>query len=368
MTTPALSHLETLLPMLLQQPNEKSNDVTIPLDPTKEQQLLLNAITRSPDLHADIPIYQHKLIRMLDQVVMIEDKHALNKSQSAFYDLLDDLLMLLQTDFAQYMDEDCKIPTSYLRIVQEIFYEELPVISEQFDECDIDPALQQIILHPFYELMKTKDSDFLYSYRDIVYLQKLAIELKTLKNDNHLKEILLVFDFNDQACIRYLINAIKASIEEKASLAGQLQTIRDFQKDIQQNWVLQGNCFDRLQEPISSQMLNWLSVEQAHLESLSYENNSTSDSTPWDGFKIRTNFTVLQIGALFGVFMDLKMILNDDKKELATFLATFMTSDKKENFNSGYLRNGFYNYDPKVAKSVIAILTEVIRELRRYCN
>lgn len=376
-----LSHLETLINDALQQrflnPDQLDIDAVV-FEISHEKKRISEVVFQLGDADKAayyIRIYQRQLIRLIDLVVTAsyklqyntDDEHA--ELCNRIYKSLEEVLCCLEKNYACYLDSDCKIPMSYLFSIQEHFQQEIQVISS----ADIDLRLKAILLKPFNDFIAAEGNDFFYSYQDTLYLNTLLVRLNKLVIDPFIDELklqhlLVELDFNDPDYFGYVTNKIKEEIGEMTFTKAKIEQVFLLQRNLNEVFPDRGLYFKRLREPLQQQLQLWLEGQLSYLEksrALSDTSHIPAELLQWKDFKIVTSLSISELGRFWGLQLEQKLLLNENKKELSNFIAFFFRSIHSHTIKPDHVRNSFYRKSVALKEALQDILGQLMNRLRK---
>lgn len=353
------SHLESLISNALQQQSLPLNDRDIDdivIRINKEKQRILTTVYDEQDMEAYIPARQHQLVRLIDQMLDACPVIAMDHTYKNIYRSLMELLQFLERNFAAYMDEDCKVPFIYLLNAQIHLSADIKDLEMEL-ACNenFDAAFAAILITPFYKLLSAQHPQSFYSYYHIVYLRRLLNQLLQTPHEEW-RELLVYFDFNDPVYVAYLKVQIKSEIIDMPADNIKRETLFAWQKALNQAAVYPGMHYNKLHRSLRKQLDSWISEELSWLDKNEMNDMQFANMDLWKDYKVHTNLTVPQFGRFIGLLLEEKIILNENKKELAIFFTLFFTSMQSEHIAPGNLRNSFYDTNAQLVKSLDIIL------------
>jgi hypothetical protein len=358
-----MSRFETLVHAALQQqflPIDQQDIDAIIFELNGEKQRMLEDVhsyTDEKTVEYYVRTRQHQLVRLMDLVMETNDDISKHIFKS-----LGELLNFLEKDFPRYLDEDCQLPGIYMEMGREILIDEIELIS--FRMGNLDEQLKSIVMKP-YRIFLLDGVQI--SYHEMFYLQKLLHELYEVLTETvsieDVQLVLLQFDFNDPEYFSYFIEILRQNIDEAVSIKDKKEKIFLFQKYFNQITVHPGMYLKKLHKPLKEQLESWLSAELGFLEN--YEGLLSDGYLPaeqeiWKDFKVHTTLSVPQLGRLVGLLLMSGIILNKNKKELASFFSVFFTSPKSDIVTMDHVRNSFYDKSIGLANSIRDILAKLI--------
>jgi hypothetical protein len=354
--TNSFSHLEILIGAALQQQSLPSadrniDDIVFQIDHEKER--ILTTIHDQENIEVYVQNRQHQLVRLIDLMLASCPVIAMDSVYKNIYHLLLFMLQYLETYFAAYMDEDCKIPYNYLLKVQFDLSAELRNLELEFDISEADTKLRGLLTAPFYKLISVRNQHYFYSYYDIVYLRRLMAQLLKTPYTSW-DEGLLSFDFNDPDYVNFMIEMIRSEFIDIPDAGHKKHTLLEWQRVIRQVAVIPGMCYKKLHPSVKEQLLCWITEE------ISGENKERGVIDPWKDFRIPTTFTVLQLGRFIGMLLEAGIIQSENKKELALFISIFFVTPQRDYISPASIRRSFYNKDVDLSESMRNILSELI--------
>ncbi|MVT44705.1 hypothetical protein GO495_29195 [Chitinophaga oryziterrae] len=361
-----MSRFETLVHAAPQQqflPIDQQDIDAIIFELIGEKEQILEALDRCTDEKAVehyVRTRQHQLVRLMDFVMETNDDISKHIFRS-----LGELLNFLEKDFSRYLDEDCQLPEAYLTIIREVMIDEIELVSYKI--ANLDEQLKGIVMKPYEVFLPDEVRDSMFTYHEVYYLQKLVHELYEMLTGTAIIEdvqlLLLQFDFNDPEYFSYFIDILRQNIDEAISIKDKKEKIFLFKKYFNQITVHPGMYLKKLHKPLKEQLESWLLAELSYLEN--YEGLLTGGYLPgeldiWKEFKVQTTLSVPQLGRLVGLLLTSGIILNKNKKELASFFSAFFTSPKSDIVTMDHVRNSFYDRSIGLANSIRDILAKLI--------
>ncbi|QJB35500.1 hypothetical protein HF324_31045 [Chitinophaga oryzae] len=326
--------------------------------------------------------HQHQLIMLLDQInTYLPQDTATSKDtphqEATWENLIEiihnnirELLTFIERDFKRYLDTDFKIPDSTLLSEQTLIAGRADFISSEFKKYGIDEGLLSIILLPFENFMTVDYRNRPISYHQLFYLQDFERNLVQLlayyKGDANitekLKDMLHYLNFNNVCYFRYWADSIGADLRELQTTREKRDWLLLMKKKLNQKPVKPDIAFSKKNLPLQNQLDTWLSIEidyQTEKEtSISYD-HLPDELRRWKDFKIKTPLSVAQLANLIKLFVDKRIFVNENKKEVLDFLAFFFSSTKQNNISPASLRKNFYNDDAGVSKIVRGLLIDM---------
>lgn len=376
-----LSPLETLINDALQQrflhPDQLDIDAVI-FEIGYEKKRISEVVFQLGDADKaeyHIRIYQRQLIRLTDLVVTASYKLQCNTDNeqaelcNRIYKSLEEVLCFLEKNYACYLDPDCKIPMLYLFSIQEHFQQEIQGISS----ADIDLRLKAILLKPFNDFIAAEGNDFFYSYQETLYLKTLLVRLNKLVTDPFIDEfklqhLLVELDFNDPDYFEYVTDKIKEKIGEMTFTKAKIEQVFLLQRNLNEVFPARGLYLKRLREPLQQQLQLWLEGQLSYLEKsrgLSDTSHIPAELLQWNDFKIVTSLSISELGRFWGLQLEQKLILNENKKELSNFIAFFFRSIHSNTIKPDHVRNSFYRKSVALKEALQDILGQLMSRLRK---
>lgn len=290
------------------------------------------------------------------------------------YSYLDSILGYLEKYFVKYFNPDTNVPEGYRLITKTDLKEKLQPIKDNIQVLNLDERLMDIILAPVRALINDRITAI--SFKDLVYLKTLTVELEQWPDSNFKSEhpidgvicSMVYLNYNSYKFFGFCTEHITNDYQEKESLSDQIECLSWYSKCISQSPTKPGFSYKPDRQSLKDFLLEWIDVEMSHLEKsrqLSL-NISTDKAIGVDGnFKLNTSLSVAQLAYFIRILLDTKVIQNRNQKEVLKFISQFFRTKKTENISVESLRNKFYNTEASTRKGVKDVVSELLNEIKK---
>jgi hypothetical protein len=299
------------------------------------KQDLNNILCTSDNPKVYFQYHQHKLLLLMDKV-------AARKNQK-IYNLLDDLLSFMQSDFAFYMDTKLIAPVSYQLAIKKQLATAPDFMKKVDHECG------KILTTAF-----TKEDRLTYEQLD--YLKELHEELNILLDEHEdriqmkLLDLLIYLNFNDKRFYDYSINSIEKELEEVPTNQ-QLIRLKWYQARINSSPVKEGVNYSNTSMKLKELLQSWLTQMIDYLEYVekrTTDANLTKQSTP----KLHIGRSIKELACVVNLLVETEIITNKNKTEVAEFFALHISTIQTDDISKDSLLRKMYNIDPNIKRSV----------------
>ena len=322
-----------------------------------------------------IQYHQRSLIRLMDEAVGM--RKSIRKVDSELiqhcYRGLEELLYFIERHFAKYFDQDVKAPEAYLTIIRKDLQENSEKLQELLVKRAADPKITGIMFYALHKIMDGNSGRGI-TYRKVLYVKELQKELFNLM-DSHdkksdineeLRNIMYYLNYNSIRSFTYHTHYIDLLLGETETRAGMIEKLSYTLKTINQAPVKPGIGYDIQAPSLKSQMSSYIVEEIDHLQRVHQLDNPTgsrSFATLFSAFKVQFEMSVAQIAYLVKIFIEAKLILNQNTAELLRFLSRFLITRRSENISYDSLRSKYYNVESSTKESVKNILVKLARQI-----
>lgn len=327
-----------------------------------------------------IQYHQQSLIRIMDGVAGLLNTRRRNEKElyHACYKGLDELLSFVERHFTKYFDQDTKAPEAYISITRNDIQSNLKTIQDGLLGKSVDPRLADIML---FALRKIIDNEPVrdISYRKVLYAKELQKELSTLvanKDQNGgsneaLRSLMYYLNYNSVKSFAYHTHYIDVLLSETETRGEMIEKLSYILKTINQAQVKPGISYNVNAPSLRSQLNSYIIEEMEHLQRVHQLTNlsgSRSLDALFSSLKIQLEMSVAQAAYMIKVFIEAKLILNQNITELLRFLSRFLTTKRSESISYDSLRTKYYNVELSTRESVRNILLKMITLIDKHDN
>jgi hypothetical protein len=326
-----------------------------------------------------IQYHQQALIRLMDKVVsrnpLFQTSTNRQKDQSDFYKCLEELLDFVERHFAKYFDQDAKAPQGYIDIARHDTRTNLKKIQRGLIQVNADPKIIDLIVYVLEKMEQGKHEKGI-TYRKVMYAKEVQKELfRLLENKSSVQDInedlrhaMYYLNYNATKVLTYHAHYISSVLEQIETRAEKIEKLSFLLKKINQAQVKPGIRYNTHAPSLKEQLNAYLTEEIEYMErlqQLSAPGSHRPDDNLFSGFKLKFEASVSQLAYLLKVFVETKVILNNNLTQVLQFIVRFAITKKSESISYSSLRSKFYNVENGTKESVRQMLSLMIQYIDR---
>ncbi|HEX5170948.1 MAG TPA: hypothetical protein VFW11_17355 [Cyclobacteriaceae bacterium] len=303
--------------------------------------------------------YQQALVWLMDSLFSHEDE---------CYCQLEDLFLFIERHFRSHADGRVKVPEVYLARVKKEITGNVRRIQARLVALHADQRLIHLLLDAHKIIHRP--SHRVVSIRDLRYVQALQRALLDLVEcptpeagvDEALRSLIYLVNYNAARVVSYHAEYYCSLLAGAETSAEKIERLSYALKKISQAHVRAGLCYNPLAPSLKDQLCGYLLDEIHHLERVQLL-FVASGSRPGvvSTFKLKLETSVSQLAYLLRIFMETKVVRNDNVAELLRFLSKFVMTKRTENISVESFRIKFYNVESGTRDSVRSLLMDMVR-------
>lgn len=308
---------------------------------------------------------QLRLIRLIDAVCMLKrgsHPQVSKTSYEAAGKYLLEALLFLEEFFPYYLDENCRVPQSYMELSKGETAEKLSDIkASNSEETKI---LVELISHLIQDVYTNATAA---TYREWRYIKTLLAEISLPRlpfRNGTLRDRLYYLNFNEESFVFSEFERFAQLLENKGNKSEKIAALRLEQKHINQLPV-KLNCVWGLSMPsLKDQINGWINEEINFLESGQYL-PSAPNGLPENADKIHTSLSVAKLAVIIRLLVIDKIIINRAVSPMLRGVAKVFTTLQKDEISSGSLETKYHAPDKVTIIAVKDMLFKWINILSR---
>ena len=234
-----------------------------------------------------------------------------------------------------------------------------------------DERIVDLLFHILKEIVEGNTENDV-TYKKVLYVKEIQKELFQLLDkpcgseslNEELRQIMYYLNCNSTKVLTYHAHYITSLIDQAEMRGEKIERLSFELKKIIQAQVKPGISYNPLAPSLKSQLVDYLSVEIEYQERLQRLTGRASDppsSNFLDGFKLRFEASVSQLAYLLKVFIETKLILNNNMSQMIHFVVRFVITKKSESISYASLRSKFYTVEHGTKESVRTMLVNMIQ-------
>jgi len=316
-----------------------------------------------------IQFHQSVLIGLLDKL----DRSSQVKSpRQEFFRLihahLDQVLRFIERHFAKYFDQDAKAPDGYLSLARKDAQESIDLLTKSFADRNADEKLVFLLLHVLQNIVdSTPDKGI--TFRQVMYAKEMRKELVRLLErkpggelNEELRQIMYYLNYNSVKVITYHAHYISTLMDSAETRTEKIEKLSLVLKNISQAQVKPEIRYNQQAPSLKDQLMEFITVEMEYQERLQRLNAPAGQrpDSPLSGFKLKFEASLAQLAYLIKIFLETKLISNNNLTHILQFLAAFAITKRSETISFTSFRTKYYNVEIGTKQSVRGMLTSMI--------
>lgn len=329
--------------------------------------------------------YYAALIHLLDQAWHNKDNSKfkdprLKEIQLSLIRNLEELTAYIESRFPSYLDMDQRASINHLVIIKKELVTKVEGLRVTLEQKVNHKPLTDIVFSVLDTFLSNIKPGVVVTLRDALYIKGLVLKLQDLSEKDYiscspagLNELLIYLDFNSQAYITYLTQAIKDKVDAYPDVQKQLETLRLLRKDFYQMNCKPGVAWDIQGKGLKTVVGNWFSQELQFLElkleeSKIWINESLIPARPIQSgsVKFMCALSVDQIAVFLRALFESKIIIANSLNILFKQIVPFLSTPYKDNISADSMRSKSYAAEERDKDKLIQILEKLISIIRDF--
>nr|WKN38682.1 hypothetical protein K4G66_08200 [Tunicatimonas sp. TK19036] len=321
--------------------------------------------------------HQQVLISLSDQVLIhlaeeshqlytISEQYSLVDVYKLIFRSLEALMVMLEQQFAQYLDASAPLPYRH-RVVQTFqLNERLEALQAVLDGSPMNQDLLTVLEGLFTEIQQLAQKPT--TYEQLRYYQRLVQELEAFTQqktvtDESLLSVLLHMNFNSPAMRQWLVKHLQNQLDTQENRQQPLSLLYYYEKWYHQQPVPQGLAYDPMGPALQQHILSWIKEEIRYREKRAdVPFPATESSVSQD--KVKTNLSVAQIALLLRLCSEVGIFPEQNLSNLCRRFSSILHSLKEEDISAESLRGKYYEHD----RRSVQVLKEKVIAMLNYLN
>lgn len=324
-------------------------------------------------IHQHISTFLHKLS---DRIKPVSKSELFTLSENfdkidclkVVYMFANQILSLLEHDYAIFIDETANVSLSYLFQKQVSLRSDIDFINAELIDRQIGGEVYNLLMRPIHKLNCTLYGKSM-TYLELEYYDHYCQQLKQLLQDkNHqpngaeIESFLISVNFNSLQFFQYYCNRIKSELNITDSCAQKFEILLQAAKSIKQEVYSSKLKFEKKLPTIKEQLLNWIEQEAKYLKKIrTLTGTSTIPNSNADYSKINSGLSVAQIGYFCGLLMRSGIVESDNVSQLLRVICDNFKTANTENISHESLRQKYYSVEHSTVEAVQEKLLELVK-------
>jgi hypothetical protein len=324
-----------------------------------------------------IQYHQQALIQLMDRSALLlpNAKEGDKYFYSSFNNAFEELLEFIERHFTKYFDQDARAPQGYVVRSRKDAKANIRKLQKSLALKHADEKLIDLMLHALVKIIDGRSAKSI-TYRKIMYSKEIQKELFLLierqlagaELNEELRQIIYYLNYNSTRVLTYHAHYFTSLLDNAEFRTEKIEKLSFELKKVTQAQVKPGISYHQDAPSLKSQLIDYLTVEleyQERLQKLSSNSSDPPSTNFMDGFKLKFDASVSQLAYLMKVFLETRLIANNNISQLMAFIVRFVVTRKSENISIGSLRSKFYNTESGTKESVRNMLATMIQYIDR---
>jgi hypothetical protein len=288
---------------------------------------------------------------------------------------LEELLDFLRMNYDPYLTPECHLPvTRALALKQEVM-EKRELIEKKLHEAGNGEEVTQVVtgaLDDFVERINRGES---ISEREAGYHKALVKDIEAhegqhtaLSNCPSLHELLVYWNLNSKACIRYFTLGLDNIIKSSETVEGQLEFMRFQLKNIAQlpqvPDFIYNPAYPSLKQYFTDYLLN--EIEYLETKKIGFVPNEAYDAlhSQQVPFKVMSTLSTDQMGLILKAAHDLGILVSRSLSALFKTIVPFLSTKHKDDLSWQSMRSKSGSAEDRDKEIAIEVLEQIIDKIR----
>ncbi|OJV15210.1 MAG: hypothetical protein BGO21_29845 [Dyadobacter sp. 50-39] len=300
-----------------------------------------------------------------------EKANTLSKTaREAIYELLD----FIEHRFGEYIDLDCKVPSSRLAGLKQTLANRLDSVRPWLQSVAAGSPVAAIISDQLSRL-SAEPSKYKPSFREVFYHQELLSHLERLAaEEGHLLdaliETLIFMNFNCRSFIDYYTGQLSAHINGFHSLTEKLNQLLWARKRFTQLHQQSEHALDPALPSVKTMVGRWLDAELDYLDAglrwgIAETNRAEKTRSTGPG-KILCVLSIDQIALILRALDSLRIIQAKSLNSVFEHIAPHLSTPRKQEISWESMRSKAYQFEASDKERVLKILDSVAKWIKEH--
>lgn len=342
-------------------------------------------LTNETDIGILIRHYHTALIILMDRAIAYQDKaatctHKMEELYNSALECLNNLLSILETQFAKYLSADERVPATYLAAKKAELLQRVKNFRIRSDLSSHTQAVLKLVLKRVNDFLTKSKHAYEVTFKVLMYKADLVNKLSEISWESvepegfcELDQLLIYMNFNSKAYLKLLTADLIEKIEESEGTVEKLDRLHYFYKMVKQLHPKPNTILNPGYHSLEDLLQTWLSEEIAYLEkklSLPAEELQTESKKKSKlqiiTQKIKCMLSTDQMGLIVRAMMESGMVDAGSKAELFRIVAPHLSSPYNDELSADGMRSKSYVAEARDKEISIAMLLRVIKFIEGY--
>lgn len=332
--------------------------------------------------------YHSALINLWDQLTIINESTHVNREDikkviTTLFTTLDELLIFLETRFANFISLNSRVPFSYLSISNKKMKLRLDKIRSSIHYNTHEKALIEVVFNEVYNFTNFKKNRKV-TFREVLYHKQLIEELESVKSTKNedlvhtdLVQVLIYMNFNSKLFINFYTQRITTIIGEFEQTADKIGWLLYYYKEFNQIINNKPAAYYPRHQNLKKVLQKWFIQEISFLEkkeniaaNVSFPIQNRQNPQPFYGNnrqeKILCQLSTDQTALILRACHELEILVSKSMNQVFKIIVPFLSTPYKSNLSFDSMRSKAYVAEERDKEIAIEALQKIIRQIREY--
>ncbi|MEN2416155.1 hypothetical protein [Flavobacterium mesophilum] len=376
--------LESLLPQdfkIISEHIEKESKI-IQISLKKEIFLL----RRKREVRLLVRKYHSNLVSFIDTVIEYQNRNSLGKPEltdilDLLQDKLEELLLLVENRFSEYLSLDERVPITYLMLSRNELESKFKILSDKVFN-GLENNIIRIVLENGLRFLKSFSGKKI-TYRQLLYQKELLKSIKNIDENeqasffSNIDKVLIGRNFNStdyiEHIIEHIIEQISKEVEEEESIALRINRLLYYQKEFGRIHSDERISFDPSRSNIKCVLESWFKQEINYLErnlELAFQTNNEADdsinSLTVSEPKIECDLSADQIALILRAADESRIVKARSMNHFFKMIVPYLSTPFKRELSYQSVRSKSYNAEDRDKFIAVQTLEKIIKKINSY--
>lgn len=339
-------------------------------------------LRRKREIRLQVRKYHSNLVYLIDTVIEYQKNKYLEMPELTvlfvlLQSKLEELLLLVENRFSDYLSLDERVPITYLMLSRNELELKLKKLSEKASDS-FNSIILKIVIQNVVRFLKSFSGKKV-TYRQLLYQKELLQSIKNIENSDEenvfseIDKVLIERNFNSTEYIDYIIEHINEEIDNEESLTYRINKLLLYQKEFDRIHSDERISFDPSKNNIKRVLENWFKQEIVYLEKIheltlktnSQDINPTAESGTMNT-KIECNLSADQLALILRATDEARIVKARSMNHFFKIVVPYLSTPLKKDLSYSSVRSRSYSPEDRDKEIAIKTLERIIKHIKDY--
>ena len=339
-------------------------------------------LRRKREVRLQVRKYHSNLVSFIDTVIDYQKRNVnLKPELAAVLDLLqeklEELLLLVEKRFSEYLSLDERVPITYLMLSRNELELKFNKLSDRVFN-GLENNIVKIVLENGLRFLKSFSGKKI-TYRQLLYQKELLKGIKDIDVSEQtgifsdIDKVLIGRNFNSTDFIDHIIEQINKEVAEEESLPFRINKLLYYQKEFDRIHSDERISFDPSRSNIKCVLENWFKQEINYLErnlELAIQNNievcDNVNSLKGSQTKIECDLSADQIALILRAADESRIVKARSMNHFFRMIVPYLSTPFKRELSYQSVRSKSYNAEDRDKFIAVQTLEKIIKKINSY--